>query len=295
MEIFRHPGTAVPDRPPAAVDTGFEGDHGVDALAGIDMPSGLRRWHAIASGPLPRCDDDVRRTLERARAALAGAGGGASGSVVSLSALTDEQRRTLADVVGTGEVDIRIGGTPTYAIEETAFTGLWRGQARDDGGGVIAEWLEVADVPRTVREAVDRFTVGDLGLPSVVPDGCMNVLPLLHELRTRMLDWRGGAANHVISLSLFPLSPADAATLTHILGQAPLDLRSKGYGSCRVVPTRRRHVWAVQYFNVMEKVILDTLEIGDVPAAVLAGREDFADAVRRLDELLDAGDAGAAA
>jgi hydrogenase-1 operon protein HyaF len=83
--------------------------------------------------------------------------------------------------------------------------------------------------------------------------------------------------------------------LTHVLGQAPLDLRSKGHGSCRVVPTRRRHVWAVQYFDVMENVILDTLEVGDVPAAVLAAREDFADSVRRLDELLNAGDEGAAA
>lgn len=294
MEIFRHPGTAVPDRPRPAVETAIGGEHGVDPLAAIDMPSALRRWHAIANGPLAQCDEDVQRALERARATLATAGAGGGGGVVSLTALTVDQRRTLADVVGTGEVDIRIGGTPTYAIEETAFAGLWRGQARDEVGGVIAEWLEVADVPRTVREAVGRFTVAELGMPSVLPDGCMNVLPLLHELRARMLDWQQGEPNHVMSLSLFPLSPSDAATLTHILGQAPLDLRSKGYGSCRVVPTRRRHVWAVQYFNVMENVILDTLEVGDVPAAVLAASEDFQDSVRRLDEFLNAGDDGAA-
>lgn len=294
MEVFRHPGVGAPARPGPAVNPGFPQDETGEPLAAIAMPGGPCRRHAIASSPLRPCDGAVRRVLDQARTALATAASGGSGRVVSLAGLTGEQRRLLADVLGIGEVDIRIGGTPTYAIEETAFAGLWRGEARDDGGAVIAEWLEVAEVPQAVRDGVERFTVSDLAMPSSLPDGCMNVLALLHELRTRMADWRSGTPNHVMSLSLFPLSPADAATLAHTLGQAPLDIRSKGYGSCRLVPTRRRRIWAVQYFNVTDAVILDTLEVGDVPAAALAGREDFEDSALRLGELLDAGPEGAA-
>ncbi len=295
MEIFRHPKTNGSAHAEEAAAPAFFQDQGSDALARIDMPSGLARpsWSVRAS--LERADGKVRRSLEVLRSALQMVGQGGSGRVVSLAGLTVEQRALLADILGTGEVEIRIGGAPTYAIEETAFAGLWRGQLRDAGAGVVAEWLEVADVPETVRTAIKRFTVTDLPMPTNVPEGCMNVLPLLHELKTRMLAWRPGVPNHVMSLSLFPLSPADAATLTYTLGQAPIDMRSKGYGSCRVVPTWRRHIWGVQYFNVMDTVILDTLEVGDVPAAILAGREDFEDSARRLGEMLDAESEGVAA
>jgi hydrogenase-1 operon protein HyaF len=38
----------------------------------------------------------------------------------------------------------------------------------------------------------------------------------------------------------------------------------------------------------MSAVILDTLEVGDTPQAVLAAREDFEDSALRLAEILDA-------
>jgi hydrogenase-1 operon protein HyaF len=38
----------------------------------------------------------------------------------------------------------------------------------------------------------------------------------------------------------------------------------------------------------MGNVVLDTLEIGDVPISVLAAREDFEDSAGRLDEILQA-------
>jgi hydrogenase-1 operon protein HyaF len=38
----------------------------------------------------------------------------------------------------------------------------------------------------------------------------------------------------------------------------------------------------------MDPVILDTLEIGDVPVAVTAANEDFEDSAERLAEILEA-------
>ena len=76
--------------------------------------------------------------------------------------------------------------------------------------------------------------------------------------------------------------------LTAVLGQIPLVIRSGGYGSTHVFATGLRNVWAVQYINGLDKVVLDTLEVGGVPVAVLAAREDFEDSAERLAEILEA-------
>ena len=73
--------------------------------------------------------------------------------------------------------------------------------------------------------------------------------------------------------------------------QIPLVIRSEGYGSCRIFATGLRHVWAVQYLNSMGKIILDTMEVGGIPASACAAREDFEDSAGRLAEILEAYDA----
>jgi hydrogenase-1 operon protein HyaF len=63
---------------------------------------------------------------------------------------------------------------------------------------------------------------------------------------------------------------------------------SRGYGNCRVTATGLREVWWVQYFNSDDKLILNTLEVTPVPAAVLAAQEDIEDSAERLGEILAA-------
>jgi hydrogenase-1 operon protein HyaF len=82
------------------------------------------------------------------------------------------------------------------------------------------------------------------------------------------------------------MSPQDQALLIDTLGRAELVLDSGGYGNCRVMATRVRHVWAVQYINGLGHTILDTIEIGGVPDAAVAAREDFEDSAARLDDIL---------
>ncbi|HEX7374450.1 MAG TPA: hydrogenase expression/formation protein, partial [Steroidobacteraceae bacterium] len=93
---------------------------------------------------------------------------------------------------------------------------------------------------------------------------------------------------HVINFTLLPITEVDAEVMTTVLGQIPLVVKSGGYGSSRVYGTGLRHVWAVQYINSMGAVILDTLEIGGVPVAVMAAREDFEDSAERLAEIMQA-------
>jgi hydrogenase-1 operon protein HyaF len=42
----------------------------------------------------------------------------------------------------------------------------------------------------------------------------------------------------------------------------------------------------VRYFNSMNTLILDTIEVVDIPEAARAAAEDFADSIERLRELL---------
>jgi hydrogenase-1 operon protein HyaF len=45
-------------------------------------------------------------------------------------------------------------------------------------------------------------------------------------------------------------------------------------------------VWWVQYFNSMDQIILNTLEVADVPEVALVASDDFQDSIERLAEWL---------
>ena len=62
---------------------------------------------------------------------------------------------------------------------------------------------------------------------------------------------------------------------------------SRGFGNCRVTSTAIRNLWRVQYFNSMQTLILDTIEITRVPEVAMAAGEDLADSRERLIELLE--------
>ena len=103
------------------------------------------------------------------------------------------------------------------------------------------------------------------------PPGAMNVMPLLAEIRDRMAAHRPGEPARIINFSLLPMNEADMGFLQQTLGDGPVRLVSRGYGACSVHATGARHVWSVQFFNSMDTIILDTLEIGDTPLAALRG------------------------
>ena len=125
-------------------------------------------------------------------------------------------------------------------------------------------------------------------IPAAAPDGTMNLMPLLVEIGHRVATHDPALPNHVISFTLFPMTEADMAGLRQVLGTGPVQVVSRGYGTCRITLTGLRRVWSVQYLNSMDTVILDTLEIGGVPVAVQAADEDFADSAERLGEILAA-------
>jgi hydrogenase-1 operon protein HyaF len=62
---------------------------------------------------------------------------------------------------------------------------------------------------------------------------------------------------------------------------------SRGFGNCRITSTGTRDVWRVQYFNSMNTLILNTIEVVEMPEVVLASAQDLVDTRKRLAELVD--------
>ena len=190
------------------------------------------------------------------------------------------------EMLGEGEVSIQIGGARGFRIQESVFTGLWRVCALDDEGTLAGDWLEAGALPGVVTEFTKKL--GQTGLRHIdIPEGAMNSPALLAEIGSQMATRRHGDCAHVINLTLFPMTPEDHAVLQQVLPVGRIAMISRGFGNCHVTSTELRDVWRVQYFNNMNTLILNTIEVVDVPEVVLAAVEDLTDSRDRLVELVD--------
>jgi hydrogenase-1 operon protein HyaF len=189
-------------------------------------------------------------------------------------------------MLGEGEVSVRIDGERSFLIQESVFTGLWRVCARDGDGALADDWIEAGTMPRVVGEAAKQAAAARVG-EVAIPPGAMNSPALIAEIAAQMRVRRPNGAAHVINLTLFPMTPDDHQVLTLALPVGPVAIMSRGFGNCRVTSTGARDVWRVQYFNNMNTLILDMIEIVDVPEVALAAAEDLEDTRVRLSDLID--------
>jgi hydrogenase-1 operon protein HyaF len=206
----------------------------------------------------------------------------------SLKAMERGALRALNESLGQGEVSAVVGsgnGVPGWRVQETAFAGVWRVQ-REDGRGELAEdILEADDMPAIVKDALAGVAGARLD-PAELPAGVMNAPSIVSELRHHATTFKPGRPAHVVNLSLLPLSPADHDGLDGMLGEGPVAILSRGFGNCRISATRVRGVWRVRYYNSMNTLILDTIEVVDIPESARAAKEDFEDSLERLRDLL---------
>ena len=196
----------------------------------------------------------------------------------------------LNQTLGEGEVSIRIahqnGLRHDLRIQETVFAGVWRERHFDAEGRLLSDLLLAASIPHPALHFAEKTSTPVLPAMSI-PPGAMNSPALLTEIRSAVADYRPGRDAHVINLTLLPLTPDDLALLDLALPAGSVAILSRGFGNCRVSSTGIRHLWRVQYFNNMQTLILNTLEITRVPDVALAADEDLADSQERLVELID--------
>ncbi len=187
-------------------------------------------------------------------------------------------RDEINELLGEGEVSVQTG--IDLRAQETAFTGIWRIR------GAGFDEVEAGAFPSALREVVRARAFASTAA-AAPPPGLMNAPALYHEIRTLSSQCNAGRAAHVINLSLLPATPDDLAWLDEQLGRISFSILSRGFGNCRVTATALPFVWWVQYFNNMEKLILNSVEIVDLPAVALAAVEDYEETSTRLAQWIE--------
>jgi hydrogenase-1 operon protein HyaF len=261
---------------------------------GTDRKSGTTGTGALsflattgAEAMVARCPR-VAALLPRLAEALEQQTATAPGILFDLAELGAEEVALVGEVLGEGEVNA-LAALPDGVlaqVQESVMTGLWRVRFTDAAGRLIADYAEVSAIPQAIRRAA-AMTLPELVIGEP-PEGAMNVMPVLAEIRDRVARRQPGDEAHTISLSLLPMTPEDIAFLQESLATGPVRIVSHGYGSCRIQATAVHGVWSVQYFNTSDTILLDTVEICDVPIVACAAEEDFRDSAVRLREIEDA-------
>jgi len=283
----------------ALIGPGSQVDDGDEVLDYLPMPQGMATFRAP---PLPEPEDAVacvlaHRALRRALAALAelvaaGAGGGEGGNTrcVSLAGLPAADLLLINQVLGEGEVSALVaadGAGSALQVQESVFAGVWRVIRSAADGTVLADHIELGAVPQALRDAaaadvqpaMPRWT-------AALPPQVQNAPALLAELQDAWQTWRPGQTPHVLNLTLLPMTAEDIAFLDHHLGTGRVLLLSRGYGNCRISNTLRPHCWRIVYYNSQDVVILNTVEVSELPEVAQAAPEDLQDSHERLSEVL---------
>lgn len=271
--------------PVVALGAGSQPDD-EDGLAYITMPQGMETYQP-PSLPEPEELADRGGALRVLQAVLDAAAGAGPASV-PLGGLTAEELRLINQVLGEGEVSAQwlagAGDTRCAQVQESVFAGVWR--VIEQGGGAVADRIEVAAVPALLRQAALLDGEAAHTVAGEPPAGVLNAQHVLAELAQHRAAWQPGAPSEVVNLTLLPMSAADIAWMDHVLGTGRVLILSRGYGNCRITSTRVPHTWRVVYYNSQDQVILNTVEVGELPAVAQAAAEDIADTRERLAEVL---------
>lgn len=282
------------DIPVRVVGPGSQGE-GEESLSYMSMPSGMSTY---VRPQTPEPDEiahfsGAREAMAWLRNALDDYQRTGRPLKANLGAIDDASRTVINQVIGEGEVSVTFEGGLRARTQESVLAGIWRTFCLDDEDQVIADVLEVGSVPAHVvsPDRPDEPLVTDA---DGAPADMTNALSILVELSALLDRYRSDGTPGIINLSLLPLSDAEVEFVDARLGRGPVDILSRAYGKCQIIGTRTRDVWWVRYYNSMNTLILNTLEVIRVPEVVCAAPEDLADSAVRLEEILAPYDLGIA-
>lgn len=229
--------------------------------------------------------------LRQVLAALHARGRGQPVAPIDLGALDADDRQLLNQVLGEGEVSAQVLIQPgevalgaSVRVQESVFAGVWR-VVQTLANGSVRDWVEVGPVPAILAESA-REDSRHSPPPLAVPPGVLNARSVLTELAEHRRHWRAGRPAEVVNLTLLPLAPEDIAFMDAQIGTGRVLILSRGYGNCRITNAQVPHTWRVVYYNSQDVVILNSVEVVDMPEVACAAPEDLADSAERLAEVL---------
>lgn len=264
---------------------GVEGDENFDFM---ESPGAM---HTYDTPVLPEPEDvenlDIAKAmLAKLLTSIEGYTAGEPAIAFDISSMDAENVDLVNQVFNQGEVSVLYEGNASVHIQESVLTGIWRVRINNEMGTPISDVIEIADIPSIVREkSFSNTTPIDTNLDSL-PENVLNAPPLIIELAEKTKEWKVGDSHHVINLTLLPLSTEDLNFLGSRLGVGPITILSRGYGNCRIGSTAKKNIWWVKYYNSEDKLILNTIEVIDIPEVATAAPEDLKDSAERLREIL---------
>ena len=226
--------------------------------------------------------------LDQVLAVLQAAIRGEPVAPVDLSGLGAADREIVNQALGEGEVGAQVAdgqGSALVQVQESVFAGVWRVIERLPDGD-LQDRIEVGAIPEVLKTCARQDGASGHRPAARLPEGVMNAPTLLQELHDHRQQWRVGQSAHLVNLSLLPLSPADMACLEEQLGTGRVVILSRGYGNCRISSTRVPNTWRVVYYNSQDAMILNSIEVVDMPEVACAAPEDLVDSEQRLREVM---------
>ncbi|WP_064697652.1 hydrogenase expression/formation protein [Rhizobium aegyptiacum] len=204
---------------------------------------------------------------------------------IELSGLDKQNVDFISQALGDGEVSIICGGT--IQCQESVMAGVWRVRETGAGGVLVSDAIEIGIFPQSVIARAFAGSSHAITIPRSYGPGVFNAPPLLAEINEAIAkSGLGGAAPHAINLSLLPHTEEDLSVLDELLGQGPVTILSRGYGNCRVMTTALRDTWWVRFYNSQDTLILNSIEVSNLPDVVCASPEDIIDSAERLSEIM---------
>ncbi|MEZ5537512.1 MAG: hydrogenase expression/formation C-terminal domain-containing protein [Thiolinea sp.] len=271
------------------VGTGSQpGEQGDENFSFMGSPGAMPTYNPP---PLPEPEEMAGLTaglalLNDILAAIRRYQAGAPAIRIDLSTLDQPNRELIDQILNEGEVSVVCEQDRAVQIQESVLTGIWRVREYNEARQLLSDVVEVADIPSVVREQTfSRADALDTGTEHL-PPGVLNAPSLLTELDEQIRQWQPGNKAHVINLSLLPLSQEDLNFLGERLGVGPITILSRGYGNCRIGSTGKANVWWVKFYNSEDLLILNTIEVIDVPEVAKAAPEDLQESAERLQEIL---------
>ncbi len=264
---------------------GVEGDENFDFM----KPPGEMFTYDMPVIPEPEEVEDLseaKAMLVKLYHAISGYQTKTSAIVFDISDMDAKNIDLINQIFNEGEVSVIYEGDTSVHIQESVLTGIWRIHSTNESG-TISDVIEVSDIPSIVRDKAFADAVPmDTNLDNL-PANVLNAPPLIIELAEKIQTWKAGEEHHVINLTLLPLSQEDLNFLGERLGVGPITILSRGYGNCRIGSTTKKNIWWVKFFNSEDKLILNTIEVIDVPEVATAAPEDIVDSAERLKEILE--------
>jgi hydrogenase-1 operon protein HyaF len=279
---------------PVVSEIGIGSHQEEEDLDYISMPQGMQTYR---TPPLPEPEElaqssaagaVLQRVLQALQAVTLSANPSRSTERITLGQLEQKDVTLINQLLGEGEVSAQIlsaNGTTAVHIQESVFAGVWRIlETLDDGA--VRDSIEVGAVPELLRSTAAVDAAGAVPQASAMAQPQSNAPSILFELDDQRRRWRSGDAAHVVNLSLLPVTPDDIGYIDYRLGTGRVLVLSRGYGNCRITNCCVPNTWRVVYYNSQDVVILNSVEVTDMPEVACAALEDLLDSAQRIDEVL---------